>query len=528
MTAAPREIELKLEFDPADARRIKRHLQLDSGKTRHASEKLVSVYFDTPDHELDRAGLSLRVRRIGKRYVQTIKTAAGRTAGLFDRGEWEHHVPGPRPNFARAKGTALEPLMSRQTTDSVAPVFETRIARTGYRVSRHGSLVDVALDQGEVDTGERRLAVSELEFSLARGEPRELFRLARSLAEFVPLRLCTKSKGDRGYELLRNDVDPVDRAGDVHVGPAMTAEEAFRVIGRGCLRQLAANEPAMLRHDAEALHQMRIALRRMRAAISAFATIVADNESERIKAELRWITAELGPARDLDVFISEVLAPLRAQNTGEAGLADICRNFERRRARAYRDAAEAIRSSRFRMLCLDVGEWVEAGPWARDDDDLLRLRREQPITVLACEELARRRNKIRKKGKTLRQLSTAERHRLRIRGKKLRYAVEFFADVFPGKKNAKRRNAALSALKELQDALGALNDIATREKLASHVALAKRPRAEERTARERAFAAGVIFGEQEAHVERMLDAADGAYAKLLKVKAFWNGGGLLR
>jgi inorganic triphosphatase YgiF len=332
MTAAPREIELKLEFDPADARRIRRHLQLDSGKTKHASEKLVSVSFDTPDRELDRAGLSLRVRRIGKRYLQTIKTAAGRTADLFDRGEWEHHVPGPRPNFARARGTALEPLMSRHTTDSVAPVFETRIARTDYRVSRHGSLVDVALDRGEVDTGERRLAVSELEFSLARGEPRELFRLARSLAELVPLRLCTKSKGDRGYELLRNDVNPVDRAGDVHVGPTMTAEEAFGAIGRGCLHQLAANEPAMLRHDAEALHQMRIALRRLRAAMSVFSSIVADSERERIKAEVRWITAELGPARDLDVFISEVLAPLRAQNQGEAGLADICRNFERRRA----------------------------------------------------------------------------------------------------------------------------------------------------------------------------------------------------
>ena len=522
MTAAPREIELKLEFDPADARRIKRHLQLDSGKTRHASEKLVSVYFDTPDRELDRAGLSLRVRRIGKRYVQTIKTAAGRTAGLFDRGEWEHHVPGPRPNFARAKGTALEPLMSRQTTNSVAPVFETRIARTDYRVSRHGSVVDVALDRGEVDTGERRLAVSELEFSLARGEPRELFRLARSLAELVPLRLCTKSKGDRGYELLRNDVNPVDRAGDVHVGPTMTAEEAFRAIGRGCLHQLAANEPAMLRHDAEALHQMRIALRRLRAAMSVFSSIVADSEREQIKAEVRWITAKLGPARDLDVFISEVLAPLRAQNQGEAGLADICRNFERRRARAYRDAAEAIRSARFRMLCLDVGEWVEAGPWSRAEDDLLRLRREQPITVLASEELARRRSKIRKKGKALRQLSAAERHRLRIRGKKLRYAVEFFADVFPGKKNAKRRKAALSALKELQDALGALNDIATREKLASHVALAKRSTAKDRTARERAFAAGVIVGEQEALVDRMLEAADGAYAKLLDVKPFWK------
>jgi inorganic triphosphatase YgiF len=522
MTAAPREIELKLEFNPADAGRIKRHLHLDSEKTRHASEKLVSIYFDTPDRELERAGLSLRVRRIGKRYVQTIKTAAGRAAGLFDRAEWEHDVPGPLPDFARAKGSALEPLLSRQPTDSVRPMFETRIARTQYRVSSHGSLIDVALDRGEIDTGERRLAVSELEFSLVRGELGELFRLARSLAELVPLRLCTKSKGDRGYELVRNDVDPVDRAGDVHVAPAMTAEEAFRVIGRGCLRQLAANEPAMLRHDGEALHQMRIALRRLRAAISTFSTIVADNESERIKAELRWITAELGPARDLDVFISEVLTPLRSQNPREPGLADICRNFERRRARAYKDAAEAIWSARFRMLCLDVGEWVETGSWTRNDDELLRLRREQPITVLACEELARRRNRIRKKGKTLKQLSTAERHRLRIRGKKLRYAVEFFADVFPGKKSAKRRKAALSALKALQDALGALNDIATREKLASHVALAKRPGSKERTARERAFAAGVIFGEQEAHVERMLDIADGAYAKFLSVEAFWK------
>ena len=522
MSAALREIELKLEFNPADASRIKRHLYLDSKRTKRASEKLVSVYFDTPELGLDRAGLSLRVRRAGKTYMQTIKTANGQAAGLFDRTEWEHDIPGPLPDFAGAKGTPLEALLNGQATETVRPVFETRIKRTTYQISGRGFRIDVALDQGDIDTGARRLALSELEFELVRGEPKELFRLARSLGEVIPLHLCTKSKGDRGYELVRNEVDPVNSAADVHITPTMTTEEAFRVIGRGCVRQLVANEPAMLRFDGEALHQMRIALRRLRAAISTFSTVIADRESEKIKTELRWITTELGPARDLDVFISEVLTPLRTQNPRELGIADICRNFERRRARAYKDAAEAVQSARFRMLVLDVDEWIEAGPWTRNDDDLLLLRREQPITVLASEELARRRSKIRKKGKTLKQLSTAERHRLRIRGKKLRYGVEFFADVFPGKKSTKRREAVLSSLKDLQDALGALNDIATREKLASHVALAKRPRSKGQRARERVFAAGVIFGEQEAHVEHMLDLADSAYAKFLRIKAFWK------
>jgi CHAD domain-containing protein len=171
---------------------------------------------------------------------------------------------------------------------------------------------------------------------------------------------------------------------------------------------------------------------------------------------------------------------------------------------------------------LQAAEWIEAGRWSWDEDDLRRVRREQPISVLADDELTRRRKKIRKQSKLLAELSVPERHKLRIRAKKLRYALEFFADVFPGSKNTKRCKAALSSLKELQDALGALNDIATREALASRMARAVSRTSKRQEARERAFAAGVIFGSQDAHVQSMLDKAAAASAQFLKVKPFWK------
>lgn len=475
MKTASQELELKLEFEPADARRIRLCLSREASGNKPVTRTLVSVYFDTPDLILRQAGVSLRVRRAGTSHTQTIKATTAKAAGLFNRSEWEQKIGGPQPDLKRAQGTALEPLLNGHVQDSLRPMFETRIRRTTYRLARDGGQAEIALDQGEVDTGERRSRVCELEFELMRGAPAGLFRLARTLSRVAPLRLAVKAKADRGYELLRNHVDPVDTAVDVHLEPSMTSEEAFRSIGRGCLHHLIANEPAMLAGNGEALHQMRIALRRLRAAISAFSELIADDKSARIKSELRRCTRQFGPARDLDVLVAEVLAPLRQHSPGEPGVARLCRDIEQRRAKAHRKASASVRSSRFRALILDAAEWIEAGKWTTTMDDLSRLRRHQPVAAHAADMLGRRWKKIKKTTtKTLRELSAAERHRLRLRGKKLRYAVEFFADIFPGKKHAKHCEAALASLKNLQDALGGLNDITTREELASRVAMSTR------------------------------------------------------
>jgi inorganic triphosphatase YgiF len=520
MPAVSREIELKLAFDPADASRLKRHLARTLGAQTRPSQKLVSVYFDTPDFRLRDAGLSLRVRRIGRRTVQTIKSTNSGAAGLFDRGEWEQPVARNQPDLTAVADTPLAPLLEDDDAQSLRPVFETRIRRALYHTQAEDSAIAVALDQGEVDTGEERTPVNELEFELASGAPADLFRLARTLSAVVPLRLAVQSKSDRGYALIGGEPHPVAWASKIQLDPAMSCEDAFRVIAHNGLRQLAANEPAVREGRADALHQMRVGLRRVRAAMSLFRTIVADAESGRVKQGLKWLAGTLGPARDLDVFMADVLEPLREEHPDHAGLGDICHDIEERRRRAYADAVTACCSERYQAVLLDTMEWIESGPWRTGGDALLRTRREQPIPVLAADELTRRRRRIIKAGRGLRERTAQERHALRIRGKKLRYAVEFFAGVFPGKRNARRRDALLAALKDLQDTLGGLNDIATREQLAEK--LAAESRGGDEAARKRAFAAGMIVGRQHASQAALLDAAERAYAEIADSKAYWS------
>jgi CHAD domain-containing protein len=281
-----------------------------------------------------------------------------------------------------------------------------------------------------------------------------------------------------------------------------------------------ANEAATRLGEVEGLHQMRVGLRRLRAAITVFSSITADGERERIKGELRWFSGVLGAARDLDVLIADVLVPMRDEHPDKPAFARICREFESRRARAYEAVTAAVDSDRYRALLLDTMEWIESGPWRTNADPLLQVRREQPITTLAIDQLSRRYRKIVKLGKDLRKSSPEERHLLRIRGKKLRYATEFLGELFPGKRNSRRCNEALSALKNLQDSLGGLNDIVTRESIA--VQIADEGSAADPANRARTFAAGIIVGAQESRRAQLLDAAERAYDDLAAVKPFWD------
>ena len=278
--------------------------------------------------------MSLRVREADGRFVQTIKSPNG-NAGLFDRSEWEQEVKGRDIDLIAARDTALEPLLSVRVRNALQPVFETRVERTVYQLERNGSEIEVALDRGEVDAGGRQTAIHEIELELKRGETTELFRLARELDAIVPLRIAGKAKAERGYELVEDAKQTFEKASPLELDPSMASGEAFRAIAQNCLRQIIANEPGVCAGDAEALHQMRIGLRRLRTAIAGFAKVSADSEQERIKAELKWATNELGPARDLDVFAADVLKHLSETGAGEKEFAEASRDFTLRRAEAY-------------------------------------------------------------------------------------------------------------------------------------------------------------------------------------------------
>ena len=305
----------------------------------------------------------------------------------------------------------------------------------------------MAVDEGQIVAPGSSCPVSEIELELKHGNPIELFKIARAISDIVPAKLDVKSKSERGYELVEKASVAAEKARDPDLSAEINAGRAFTLICRACLRHLVANEPATIKRNAEALHQMRIAVRRLRAAISLFSDVVSDDRVDTIKTELRWFARELGPARDLDAFLIEVLNPLKKQHKSEPGLVSISKMFARQRLQGYRRAQDAVQSARFRALVLDTAEWVEAGPWSMSEDPLIRIRREMPIETYAAEQLSRRRKKIRRRGAKIDRLSPEQLHGLRIQVKKARYAVEFFSSVYGGNKSAKRRKKVVSSLR---------------------------------------------------------------------------------
>ena len=133
----------------------------------------------------------------------------------------------------------------------------------------------------------------------------------------------------------------------------------------------------------------------------------------------------------------------------------------------------------------------------------------------AEKKLARLRKRIKNKGAGLRHRSVRGRHRLRIRAKRLRYAIEFFAGTFPGEKSSKRRTELLSALKDLQDALGGLNDLATR-----HVLIADSLDSDPKREGQAATAPGLA--DAQAQEENLLLKAEHAFARFADTKPFWK------
>mgnify|MGYP001296161475 CR=1 FL=1 len=153
-----KEIELKFEVSPQDLRKLK------VGRALHGrllkEESLVSVYFDTPKHKLARTGVTLRVRHNGGKRVQTAKSCGSQ--GSFRRGEWEHEIAGDVPEWHKARGSPLGPLLTKKVKRKLKPIFETRIHRISVPVRKDGSRIEVALDEGHIRAGRRSTSVTEL------------------------------------------------------------------------------------------------------------------------------------------------------------------------------------------------------------------------------------------------------------------------------------------------------------------------------------------------------------------------------
>ncbi len=169
-----------------------------------------------------------------------------------------------------------------------------------------------------------------------------MFKLARVIGKLVPATLALKSKSERGYDLTANKPAEAARDTKIKLQRGLSTEDAFRVIGRSVLRHISAHEPAVRASDAEGVHQMRVGLRRLRAAISLFSKLLDDSHTQRIKAKLRWLTGELAPARDLDVYMKSKVEPLSGAVPAKPGVQELASELVSRRDAALKKAKDAV------------------------------------------------------------------------------------------------------------------------------------------------------------------------------------------
>lgn len=516
------ETELKFELDAAGAKALGEHLQLS---TLGEASRLRSVYYDTPETDLRDNGLSLRVRDDGKQRIQTVKQSDD--GGGLRRGEWECELEARSssdlsPDLDAAALTPLGRMLSRRELGFMRPAFEVDVKRITRSLEIDGAIIEIALDHGAARVEGRRSPIAELELELKAGSPKALFALAEQCSAVAPLELSFLSKAARGYALMEEAEPAAASAVDPKLDPDGEAGEAFRTIAGAALGQIAANARVVKTERlVEPLHQLRVGVRRLRTAISLFAPMLADGSMEGVKAELKWLAGELDDARDLDVFTEEVFLPFCKRDPELVGLDSLGQRLEAARARAYDRAQAAVAAPRFRALMLTTLSWIEAGDWALSVDPMLAALRARVTRDLAAEEFERRRRSIVKKGRDLATMEPAERHKLRIRVKRLRYACGFFAGLYSGK-DAKAHKAMAATARDLQDGLGALTDIAFSRKLAVRVAgLNGEAMGGAPAEAAEAFAAGALIGQAAAPTDDLLDSAVKACRALGKADPFW-------
>ena len=309
------------------------------------------------------------------------------------------------------------------------------------------------------------------------------------------------------HSLARKGLGPAQpvKAHPARISRAMRPEDVFRATLSDCLAQLTANV-ATLRasRSVEGLHQLRVALRRLEVVLKAFGEEFQQDWLSDLRSRAKILSSRLGPARDLDVFLTELLDAPAEGNENEAFL-NLRARMEEMRDRAWKEAGDCVAGADFALFTEDVAGLAHSR---------LPLARDTKLSRVAKRLLDRQQARALKRGKKARDGDEANLHGLRIALKKLRYTAEFLAPLYPRRK-VKRY---VRELRGLQEHLGAINDIAhvraTIAKLLRETE-AKRPAPGER------YAAGLVAGWYRARRPHIAKQALKRWKKFLKVEPFW-------
>ncbi|HVN87571.1 MAG TPA: CHAD domain-containing protein [Candidatus Binatia bacterium] len=464
-SAAPLEVEAKLLVpNPTGLRAIARLERVGAYRLQpRGRARLHTLYLDTRELTLARNGVALRVRRSGRQWEATAKWGGRVDGAVHERPEINVPLAGVPPTpFSLPSGPLRIHLAALVAGRPLLPILMSEIQRQLFDVlgpadredGANEPIAELALDRvylGPPD-GPRTAGVSycEAEIELRHGAAGDIVELAGWLQQQFGLQSSPDSKFARGMAVVAGErllappqpmtIDSRDTV-DVAVG---------KIVGEQ-LRRLRVQDPGTrIGADPETLHDFRVAIRRLRAAVRLFETGIPVRLRERFATDLSWLGTSSNAVRDIDVQLVK-LAQYRGVIADElhAGLASLIAHLESERTQRRAELLRVLDSSRYLRLLVRLERFAATAP-----NRSSRVARPERFAAIARRALKRAFNRVLRRGQRIAAEPRPEDlHTLRIRAKRLRYLLEFVRDLTgkPGRRVVKR-------LVRLQDVLGAHHD----------------------------------------------------------------------
>jgi triphosphatase len=467
MRRTEKKISCRFELDPQDCDWLLARLARFGAKARDETRDF-ALYLDTPEAAIGNHGLALGTHRGGEITSDQVKTAVNRAArGQPATKAWTRLA---EPLSAATPVGALRWLrsfMRRQDAEqSLRILFQIETRSRRWHLTTDGAKAEISLDRARITASRKQASFAVVSFT-CESSPTDFFRVLGEICDPAKLRMSSEALTLRGYRLGGNLRESHVTAFAPKLAANMDVATAFQSIARSCFDQFLLNETAIrLSRNREAVHQCRVALRRLFTSLRLFSSLVSGDGRDELWPALKQLAGYLRKARDLDVLIADVIEPAVATNP-LSGATDLLRAIEARRNLAYDQLAAALCAPETAELYARLVAWIEAGDWTLDPERE-KARREE-IATLAARKLAQLTRKFKNRCDALEEADQEGRHHIRIRAKNLRYSGEFFealvAPKSPRHKAAHqnegrmRFRAFVAALKDLQTILGKENDV---------------------------------------------------------------------
>jgi CHAD domain-containing protein len=461
-----------------------------TGRARGAACGL--TWLDTADGALAGQGLALEQPRRGpRRLLRTLP------------GPHESWRPGSPPTLLGSLDAGATP--EEAGGEKLLPV--AGFAGTSTRLALADG-VEAVLLKGRLRSVAAEAPVARLTLT---GPAGAVLATMRALAEDLPLLPPRAALAEEARAVARGTAPVPRRLGAPRLDPDLGVEDAL-VLALGHLAEVMLwHAPAAeAGRTPEGVHQMRVAMRRLRSLLRVFRPACDGPALRGFDARLRELAALLGPARDWDVWLGGLGAEIAAALPDEPRIAGLMRAAREMRDAAYAALRPALQGPVLRRIAWEAVALAETRPWREDTDDAAVGKRDMPLAAFAAGLLDKRWKRIAEAGEGIGALPDAEFHALRIEAKRMRYAGELFAPLW-GRKRARR---FLARLAEVQEAFGLANDAVVARALMAALAGRGGPGM--------AWAGGVAEGWALARARRARTKASAAWDELLAAEIYWN------